>query len=426
MNINHHPPAICTRANISEWIRETYNVSRMKARVTAIAVSLFCVIHVRAFPTPSALQVSAHSGQEESVETTITRAAELLSYQCNEKKLRKALAVTNDAGRITHRVRGQLEDFVDSTNDNILFRRDGTTTNVVDRFLATLAAVTSNTQSNNNIPTATIGLSICRSLLRNTGDISVSLSSPPTRSLIGTLDGMDISIKRDKDHVDHRFTLVFSSGRAKSKQIARLLVEVQDESNSNSNSGSAVVSIRGLFVQEQYRHKGLSTKIIAVMCDFCHRAFGVYPVTCVMNKPLLCLAFSSLGFTPESDRWPALVAVSQDDPEATLVSPATDGPALGPLFPHSVRKAQKLKLVEMLDSSTKSKRVHVRTRFLPPAVMDPVNNRLKASSYKLYSARIVAFLSTFEAGRGPMMRQSRALQDGKSMMETLSTTTRSS
>lgn len=361
-------------------------------------------------------------------QTIITNAASLLSYQCAEELLDKALAalhatITNTATtvatpsrdsntnplKITPLVRGQLEDFVVV---------DATTVdkNIVDIFLATLAAATTDS-SERNASLPLTGLATCHFLLDraigNGEDEDAQLQfKPPIRSLIGTINGMDISLLRDKKDFHRRFSMSFSADRAKGQKLARLLAEIDDE---------GIVSIRGLYVHEEHRQAGLATLIISVFSHLCLLSFGSYPQTCKMNKPLLCVAFSTLGFQPETKKWPVLVAQHATDKDVTLMSRDGNGPDLGQQFPHNVRKAQKIEFVSCLPPETTSRKTFVLTKFLPPppavgpvngeATMDPVMARLDHTRFQLFSARIVAFLSTLEYARDLMFQRSDQVMD---------------
>jgi len=293
--------------------------------------------------------------------------------------------------------------------------------NVVDLFLSTLAAATIGDDS---VPD---GYAVCHFLYQHalcsdvnhgSGETNKTLQfTPPTRTLIGVINGMDISLLRDKEDVHRsRFTLLFSDDRAKGRKLARLHAEIDNDST---------LFIRGVYVQEQYRQLGLSTLILAVFSHLCRLTFGSYPETHVMNKPLLCVALESLGFRPESTKWPTLVAPHEADKDVTLISSLSgDGVLkLGPKFPHAVRRAQKLLLVPELDP-IQARQIHVLTRFLAPMsesagasgatgseANDRITERLANTEYQLYSARIVAFFWTLDKAKGLMFCRSQAVRN---------------
>ena len=351
--------------------------------------------------------------------------ASLVSYQCAEERLGKALTALYNAQlhkngqatehpKMTHLVRGRLEDFavaVPDLNNNNNFQEGEMTSadaennnNIVDIFLLALASATTGSTSLHT------GISTCHYLLNHAGDNEPLQFTPPTRSLVGTIDSMDISLLRDKEDVHRRFSMLFSMDRAKGRKIARLHAEIDDD---------GTVYIRGLYVQEQHRQKGLSTLMIAVFSHVCHLAFGSYPQTHVMSKPLLCVALMSLGFTATSEQWAVLVAQHDTEKDVTLMSPAReDGPDLGPQFPHVRRRAQKIELVSHPLPPEGSRKIYVLTKFMPPDTtstterenLDPVKKRLENSQHQLFSARIVAFLSTLDNAKDPMFRKSRVVR----------------
>ena len=359
---------------------------------------------------------------EEEETATIAFAASLVSYQCAEDRLRNALEAF-DALKISYDVRGLLEDYVvvgdhDDDDDKTEYKYD----NIVDMFLSALASTTVGRTD------LQAGFSTCADLLlalhddndANAGTVTVTVTGnntirndnedalffkPPTRSLIGTIDGMDVTLLRDKEDVHRRFSMLFSVDRAKGLKIARLHAEIDEK---------GIVHIRGLYVQEAHRKKGLSTLLLAFFSHFCFVAFGAYPRTLVMNKPVLCVSLSSLGFIAENEKWPAFVAQHEKDKDITVMMAAEESFDLGPRFPHAVRRAQKIELVSELpqDSSSSSRKIYVLTKFKPPVRiegLDPVERRLENSQHQLYSARIVAFLSTLDNAKDPMFRRSRRL-----------------
>jgi hypothetical protein len=352
--------------------------------------SRFCcrrTTHALPLQTQSTPVLSTDEQVYTSDESIIASAASLLSYQCAEEQLQKALNdFAPEKSNITYHLRGQLEDF---TNDNLANKG----INIVDSFLLSLSSLFHGKKCLDT------GLTTCRTLLNHAG--GPCHFKPPTRSLIGTIDGMDISLLRDKEDVHRRFTMLLSQDRAKGRKIARLHAELDEQ---------GIVSIRGLHVHEHHRSKGLSTQLIALFCQFCFQSFGSYPQTCFMNKPLLCVALASLGFTPESEQWPALVAPHESNPQITLMSSTPHGPHLGPQFPHAVRKAQQIQLVEhCLEENHPARAIHVLTKFQPPKSRECVEKRLETCPSTWYSARIVAFLSTLDYGKGPMWAKCKAL-----------------
>ena len=363
---------------------------------------------------------------EEEETATIAFAASLVSYQCAEDRLRNALEAF-DALKISYDVRGLLEDYVvvgdhDDDDDKTEYKYD----NIVDMFLSALASTTVGRTD------LQAGFSTCADLLLalhddnddndgnddNAGTVTVTGNNtirndnedalffkPPSRSLIGTIDGMDVTLLRDKEDVHRRFSMLFSVDRAKGLKIARLHAEIDEK---------GIVHIRGLYVQEAHRKKGLSTLLLAFFSHFCFVAFGAYPRTLVMNKPVLCVSLSSLGFIAENEKWPAFVAQHEKDKDITVMMAAEESFDLGPRFPHAVRRAQKIELVSELPqgSSSSSRKIYVLTKFKPPVRiegLDPVERRLENSQHQLYSARIVAFLSTLDNAKDPMFRRSRRL-----------------
>ena len=351
-------------------------------------------------------QLLISSEEEETATATIAFAASLVSYQCAEDRLRNALEAF-DALKISYDVRGLLEDYVndnDNDNDKTEYKYD----NIVDMFLSALASTTVGRTD------LQAGFSTCADLLlalhddndANAGTVTVTVTGnntirndnedalffkPPSRSLIGTIDGMDVTLLRDKEDVHRRFSMLFSVDRAKGLKIARLHAEIDEK---------GIVHIRGLYVQEAHRKKGLSTLLLAFFSHFCFVAFGAYPRTLVMNKPVLCVSLSSLGFIADKD--------------ITVMMAAEESFDLGPRFPHAVRRAQKIELVSELPqgSSSSSRKIYVLTKFKPPVRiegLDPVERRLENSQHQLYSARIVAFLSTLDNAKDPMFRRSRRL-----------------
>ena len=370
-------------------------------------------------------QLLISSEEEETATATIAFAASLVSYQCAEDRLRNALEAF-DALKISYDVRGLLEDYVvvgdhDDNDDKTEYKYD----NIVDMFLSALASTTVGRTD------LQAGFSTCADLLlalhddnddndANAGTVTVTVTGnntirndnedalffkPPTRSLIGTIDGMDVTLLRDKEDVHRRFSMLFSVDRAKGLKIARLHAEIDEK---------GTVHIRGLYVQEAHRKKGLSTLLLAFFSHFCFVAFGAYPRTLVMNKPVLCVSLSSLGFIAENEKWPAFVAQHEKDKDITVMMAAEESFDLGPRFPHAVRRAQKIELVSELPqgSSSSSRKIYVLTKFKPPVRiegLDPVERRLENSQHQLYSARIVAFLSTLDNAKDPMFRRSRRL-----------------
>jgi hypothetical protein len=367
-------------------------------------------------------QLLISSEEEETATATIAFAASLVSYQCAEDRLRNALEAF-DALKISYDVRGLLEDYVvvgdhDDNDDKTEYKYD----NIVDMFLSALASTTVGRTD------LQAGFSTCADLLLalhddndgNAGTFTVTVTGnntirndnedalffkPPTRSLIGTIDGMDVTLLRDKEDVHRRFSMLFSVDRAKGLKIARLHAEIDEK---------GTVHIRGLYVQEAHRKKGLSTLLLAFFSHFCFVAFGAYPRTLVMNKPVLCVSLSSLGFIAENEKWPAFVAQHEKDKDITVMMAAEESFDLGPRFPHAVRRAQKIELVSELPqgSSSSSRKIYVLTKFKPPVRiegLDPVERRLENSQHQLYSARIVAFLSTLDNAKDPMFRRSRRL-----------------
>ena len=362
------------------------------------------------------------SSEEETA--TIAFAASLVSYQCAEDRLRNALEAF-DALKISYDVRGLLEDYVivgdhddnnddDDDNDKTEYKYD----NIVDMFLSALASTTVGRTD------LQAGFSTCADLLLalhddnddNAGTVTVTGNNtirndnedalffkPPTRSLIGTIDGMDVTLLRDKEDVHRRFSMLFSVDRAKGLKIARLHAEIDEK---------GIVHIRGLYVQEAHRKKGLSTLLLAFFSHFCFVAFGAYPRTLFMNKPVLCVSLLSLGFIAENEKWPAFVAQHEKDKDITVMMAAEESFDLGPRFPHAVRRAQKIELVSELPQGSSSRKIYVLTKFKPPVRiegLDPVERRLANSQHQLYSARIVAFLSTLDNAKDPMFRRSRRL-----------------
>ena len=369
-------------------------------------------------------QLLISSEEEETATATIAFAASLVSYQCAEDRLRNALEAF-DALKISYDVRGLLEDYVvvgdhddDDDDDKTKHKYD----NIVDMFLSALASTTVGRTD------LQAGFSTCADLLLalhddnddNAGTVTVTVTGnntirndnedalffkPPSRSLIGTIDGMDVTLLRDKEDVHRRFSMLFSVDRAKGLKIARLHAEIDEK---------GIVHIRGLYVQEAHRKKGLSTLLLAFFSHFCFVAFGAYPRTLVMNKPVLCVSLSSLGFIAENEKWPAFVAQHEKDKDITVMMAAEESFDLGPRFPHAVRRAQKIELVSELPqgSSSSSRKIYVLTKFKPPVRiegLDPVERRLENSQHQLYSARIVAFLSTLDNAKDPMFRRSRRL-----------------
>ena len=372
-------------------------------------------------------QLLISSEEEETATATIAFAASLVSYQCAEDRLRNALEAF-DALKISYDVRGLLEDYVvvgdhDDNDDKTEYKYD----NIVDMFLSALASTTvgrtdlqagfstcadlllalhdDNDDNDANAGTVTVTVTVTgNNTIRNDNEDALFFK-PPTRSLIGTIDGMDVTLLRDKEDVHRRFSMLFSVDRAKGLKIARLHAEIDEK---------GTVHIRGLYVQEAHRKKGLSTLLLAFFSHFCFVAFGAYPRTLVMNKPVLCVSLSSLGFIAENEKWPAFVAQHEKDKDITVMMAAEESFDLGPRFPHAVRRAQKIELVSELPqgSSSSSRKIYVLTKFKPPVRiegLDPVERRLENSQHQLYSARIVAFLSTLDNAKDPMFRRSRRL-----------------
>jgi hypothetical protein len=182
-------------------------------------------------------QLLISSEEEETATATIAFAASLVSYQCAEDRLRNALEAF-DALKISYDVRGLLEDYVvvgdhDDNDDKTEYKYD----NIVDMFLSALASTTVGRTD------LQAGFSTCADLLLalhddndgNAGTFTVTVTGnntihndnedalffkPPTRSLIGTIDGMDVTLLRDKEDVHRRFSMLFSVDRAKGLKIA--------------------------------------------------------------------------------------------------------------------------------------------------------------------------------------------------------------
>ena len=346
-----------------------------------------------------------------SLQDRIACAASVVSYQCAENRLGNALEYLNSRNddipqRITRDVRGRLEDYDEGEE----YRKHD---NIVDVFLSTLASTMCGRTD------LQAGLSVCEFLVKEVPPSANELHDaddvvgdenaaqlhfmPPTRSLVGNINGIDVALLRDKEDVDSRFSMLFSIDKAKGLKIARLLAEIDKE---------GVVHIRGMHVQEAHRKKGLATLLLAFFSQFCKVTFGAYPRTLLMNKPVICVALESLGFTAENKNWPVFVAQHKEkDKEHVTLMMAANNFDLGPQFPHAVRRAQNIEFV--LERPEGSRRVHVLTKFYPPNIrmegLDHIERRLDDSTYQLYSARIIAFLATVGNAKNYMFRKSQGL-----------------
>ncbi|GMI01734.1 hypothetical protein TrVE_jg7185 [Triparma verrucosa] len=118
-----------------------------------------------------------------------------------------------------------------------------------------------------------------------------------------------------------------------------------------------------------------------------------------MKKPLICLSLESLGFTADFKKFP--VYLNRGERGVTTMVHENHVIDLRPQFPYTVCRAQGLSLVK--ERGEGARRVHVLSEFTPPEVGGGrIEERLEGEDFTLYSARIVAFISTVENARKPM------------------------
>lgn len=232
-------------------------------------------------------------------------------------------------------------------------------------------------------------------------------------------------MRRRSESTDSRFSFLFSQegDRSKGLKIARLLAGIDEHGGTirrrrrertllfltretfarrYSLRDGAVITIRGLHVQPSHRGKRLSTLLVSFFCYFCQNTFGYYPRTTLINKPLICTALQSLNFSADFKKFPVYLAPGEGGmTEMIHENKVVD---LRPQFPYTVCAAQNIELVN--ERPVGARKVHVLSEFTPPKI-DGVENcrieeRLKDSTFKFYSARIVAFVSTVENAKGVM------------------------
>lgn len=88
--------------------------------------------------------------------------------------------------------------------------------------------------------------------------------------------------------------------------------------------GDGLSGVRGMYVREDLRGRGLSKLLLAIWVRMCLRACPpVRPHACLIRKPLLSLSLMHFGFRPKSTGSPVLL----DAPQALLDGPDAAAPA---------------------------------------------------------------------------------------------------
>ena len=151
-----------------------------------------------------------------------------------------------------------------------------TTLPLVPRFLTILALAAARSTL------LTEGAAIARSLAADAGP-----SRPPRRSLVGSVEGYDVALLRDKLDGHERFSLILGNDRKKGAKAARILCEVDE----------FAIHVRGVEVAEEQRGRGLAKLALGTLA-----ALGVLVDADVrarpQTKPVVARALTSLGLPP--------------------------------------------------------------------------------------------------------------------------------
>jgi GNAT superfamily N-acetyltransferase len=104
-------------------------------------------------------------------------------------------------------------------------------------------------------------------------------------------------------------------------------------------------TLRGMFIAESMRNRGLSKVLLAVWLRMCDEA-GLRPATAMINKPLLSLSLGHFGFTPTNQRGQLVTISAPKRLRAAIdASEVTAGSTLG---------------------TRKARSAYIRTEFEPP------------------------------------------------------------
>ena len=317
----------------------------------------------------------ALSAAPQQVLSDAASAAAVLSYKHHEPQL---LAAPTHA-ELAHR--GKLEPRL-SPHD----RATAATLPLVPRFLTILALAAAHSTpclltEGATAPLLTEGAALSRSLAAD-----AEPSRPPRRSLVGSADGFDVALLRDKLDGHERFSLILGNDRRKGAKAARILCEVDD----------AAIHVRGVEVAEEQRGRGLAKLALGTLA-----ALGVLLDAEIrarpQTKPVVARALTSLGFRPVDESWPILVAPGAGG--RTIVCPAYPADTR-PHFSFAVIKAQRLDIVAATPSGAKP-------TFIRTAFAHPDNAALAATvDAEFYAARLLAFAATVEALQPRLLAQS--------------------
>ena len=251
-----------------------------------------------------------------------------------------------------------------------------TTLPLVPRFLTILALAAAHG--------ATEGAAIARSLAADAGP-----SRPPRRSLVGSVEGYDVALLRDKLDGHERFSLILGNDRKKGAKAARILCEVDE----------AAIHVRGVEVAEEQRGRGLAKLALGTLA-----ALGVLVDAEIrarpQTKPVVARALTSLGFRPVDASWPILIAPGAGGRTAVCPADPTDARVH---FSFAQIRAQRLDVVAAPPPGAKP--TFVRTAFVHPDTA-----ALAATvPAEFYAARLLAFAGTVEALRPRLLAQSSEL-----------------
>eukprot|EP00448_Togula_jolla_P011834 CAMPEP_0170617988 /NCGR_PEP_ID=MMETSP0224-20130122/26718_1 /TAXON_ID=285029 /ORGANISM="Togula jolla, Strain CCCM 725" /LENGTH=279 /DNA_ID=CAMNT_0010943931 /DNA_START=138 /DNA_END=974 /DNA_ORIENTATION=+ len=97
---------------------------------------------------------------------------------------------------------------------------------------------------------------------------------------------LDIGFRLDKRNETNCVELLLMAGE---KTAGYVLLE----------TGSGSLALRGMYIREDLRGKGLSSSLIAIWLSVCLES-GLHPSTKRMDKPLISLVLQKLGFVPSS------------------------------------------------------------------------------------------------------------------------------
>ena len=247
---------------------------------------------------------------------------------------------------------------------------------LVPRFLTILALAAAHG--------ATEGAAIARALAADAGP-----SRPPRRSLVGTVDGFDVALLRDKLDGHERFSLILGNDRKKGAKAARILCEVDE----------LAIHVRGVIDKALSIPSGLAKLALGTLA-----ALGVLVDADVrarpQTKPVVARALTSLGFRPVDASWPILIAPGAGG--RTVVCPA-DPTDARVHFSFAQIRAQRLDVVAAAPPGAKP--TFVRTAFTHPDT-----TALAATvPAEFYAARLLAFAGTVDALRPRLLAQSSSL-----------------